>query len=135
MCSEMLFLLYKLCVMVLPRAVSQAGSPAVYLLSKQGSSRGCRSEKRSSDRQLGQMNEKGNGKRANQWDTSAQVGPCALHSSREAPTCYHMRAFYAQGWRWDGSQRCWQYRLKGTGWRIRQIDILPSVERAGKKIR
>lgn len=27
------------------------------------------------------------------------------------------------------------WKLKGTGWRIRQIDTLPSVERAGKKIR
>lgn len=77
--------------MVLPRAGSQAGSPAVYLLSKHGSSRGCRSEKTSCDRQLGQMNEKGNGKRANQWDTSAQVSPCALHSSKKHHLAHESR--------------------------------------------
>ena len=81
------------------------------------------------------MNEKGNGKGANQCDTSAQVSPCALHSSREAPTCSHESILCTgmkKGWE---SEMFAVEKLKSTGCRIRQIDILPRIERAGKKMR
>lgn len=120
--------------MVLPRAGSQAGSPAVYLLSKHGSSRGCRSEKTSCDRQLGQMNEKGNGKRANQWDTSAQVSPCALHSSKKHHLAHESILCAGMKMVWE-SETFAVEKLKATGWRIGQIDILSPIERAGKKMR
>lgn len=43
-----------------------------------------------------------------------------------------MRTGMKMGWE---SEMFVIWKLKGTGWRIRQIDTLPSVERAGKKIR
>lgn len=73
------------------------------------------------------------GKRANQWDTSPKVSPYAPHSPREALSYYLVRAFSAQGWRWEGSQS--RDVCSSESQKIRQTCVLSQIEREGKKLR